>query len=158
VPPIVRIGPRDHQPALLERREHSTEVARIEAERVDDLGGRRVLAVGELVQNADFGEREAAVDVRIAERADTRRIEAIEVSDCLGVVIELAHDSSFGETVDFVNYPGLSSFHVLEWLLMNKFYGFWGFGEMMRSLLVSQSPARHEPGLKVERPRGRFDR
>ena len=58
----------------------------------------------ELVENAHLGEREPAVHVRIAEGADASRVEAVEIPDRLRVMIELAHDSSLGRTVDFVNY------------------------------------------------------
>src|SRR6185369_8066203 len=104
MPPILRVGARDDQSAFPKGREHSAQVAGIERECGGDFGRSRIVAMRELVEDPDFSEREVAVHVRIAEGADARRVEAVEIPDRLGVVIELAHETSLGPIVDFVNY------------------------------------------------------
>src|SRR6478752_1685061 len=96
--PILCVGTRDDQSAFPKGCEHSAQVAGIERECRGDFGRGRIVAMRELVEDPDFSEREAAVDVRIAQGADASRVEAVEIPDRLGVVIELAHETSLGLT------------------------------------------------------------
>src|SRR6185312_12617099 len=55
--------------------------AGVEVELAAEVGGAHGVAVGELVEHADRGEREVALEMRLIENVDAARIESIEPAD-----------------------------------------------------------------------------
>ena len=50
---------------------------------LDELGGGEVVAVGEFVEDAGFGDGEGTVVDRVAQDAELAGVEAVEVADGL---------------------------------------------------------------------------
>jgi len=61
--------------------EDAAQVAGVEVELAAEVGGAHGVAVGELVEHADRGEREVALEMRLIENVDAARIESIEPAD-----------------------------------------------------------------------------
>ena len=72
---------RREQAARFEAPQDPAQIAGVEAEVAAEVGGGRRVAVGELVEHPHFGERERAVEVALAERADLPGVEAVEGAD-----------------------------------------------------------------------------
>src|SRR6185312_13256504 len=70
-----------HELAPAEVAEDAAQVAGVEVEFAAEIGGAHGVAVGELVQHADRGQREVALEMRLIENVDAARIESIEPAD-----------------------------------------------------------------------------
>ena len=94
-----------HERALFEGAEHAAQVSGVEAERLHDGGGRRTLLVGELIQHANLGQRELALQEPFVQDADFAGVEAVEVSNRgdAGVEGGIGHEGENSELIDFVN-------------------------------------------------------
>src|SRR5207253_8679147 len=66
------------QTFLLELAKHAAEVRRVQRQRLAERSGGCLLAVTQLEEDADFGEREFAVEKVAIQRADLPRVEAVE--------------------------------------------------------------------------------
>ncbi len=66
------------EPPSLKPLQQPADVARVEPQLGDELRGGGRVPVRELEEDADLGERERAVEVLLAERADEPRVEAVE--------------------------------------------------------------------------------
>src|SRR5690349_16331744 len=69
----------DERP-LLEAPENSAQVAGVDCQFAGELGRGDVIAMGQLVHDAHFSERERAIDVALAQDPDVLRIKAIEAA------------------------------------------------------------------------------
>ena len=65
---------------LLQRAQQAAEIPGVEVEIARELDGGRAVAVGELPEEARFGQREAGVGELLVEDADAARIEAVEAA------------------------------------------------------------------------------
>src|SRR5438552_2856841 len=95
-PPVLRRdGARDQAPTL-ERAEHPREIAGVQNEIADERARARSLTMRELEQHSRFGQRKAAVQIAVLERADAPRVEAVEAAyrgDALGARVHAREDS-----------------------------------------------------------------
>jgi hypothetical protein len=78
LPPVGGRRTLGDQPLLAKTLQDAAEVPRIELERGGEVGRRRLLAMRQLVQHADLGETERALEMALAENADLAGVEAIE--------------------------------------------------------------------------------
>ena len=93
---------RPIRPLRFEAAQDAAQIAGVEPEIAAEVGGGRRLAVGQLVEHAQLGQRERAVEVAVAERADLAGVEAVEGAD--GVDRGCGHDVDIvNELVDGVN-------------------------------------------------------
>ena len=101
MPGVGRRGAPAEEAARLEPSQDPAQIAGVEAEVAAQIGGGRRVAVGELVEHPHLGEREGAVEVVVAERADPAGVEAVEGADGVDLAI---HDVDIvNELVDSVN-------------------------------------------------------
>src|SRR5207248_5081817 len=80
LPRIARHRLAPQQPAALKAAQDTTQITRIEAQIAGDFSSGWLVAPGEFVQHAGFGQRERALQQTLLQHADLLRVEAVEVS------------------------------------------------------------------------------
>ena len=88
--PVDRRWRAREQPIALEALQDAAEIAGIEIQFAAKFGGRNAGALGEFVQHAGLGQREAAVQQALLQGADDARVEAAEPPDG-GDAVSQAH-------------------------------------------------------------------
>src|SRR5438105_6794791 len=104
--PVGRGARSRDETALLEAAQHAAQVARVEPQVAAQLGGRRLLAMRQLVQHAHLGQRERAVVRAAAQQADLPRVESVEAARRLHPSLQLArpHGGNVRSILDSVKY------------------------------------------------------
>jgi hypothetical protein len=77
------------QAATGEGGQDATQIAGVQVERAGQLGGGGALAVGQLVQHADLGERERTAQIAVLQDANAAGIQAIEAPDGVDALVEV---------------------------------------------------------------------
>src|SRR5205814_7265902 len=80
---IMLRGFAPNPPPLMKCAQNTAQVSRIQSQFFAQLCGRRLLAIGEFIEHADFGQGQRTVKQPFLQNTDLPRVEAIEAPDGL---------------------------------------------------------------------------